>query len=65
MNSHVKLGCRNLSRRRSRSLLTMLGVVLAIGFTVGLLSISEGFMNSLDEILSDEIAEKTEEGQKK
>lgn len=51
MKSHITLGYRNLSRRRSRSLLTMLGVVLAIGFTVGLLSISEGFMRSLDDML--------------
>jgi len=50
MKSYVMLGYRNLSRRRSRSLLTVLGVVLAIGFTVGLLSISEGFMSSLDEL---------------
>jgi putative ABC transport system permease protein len=52
MKSYVTLGFRNLSRRRSRSLLTALGVVLAIGFTVGLLSISEGFMSSLDELMN-------------
>jgi putative ABC transport system permease protein len=52
MKSYVKLGYRNLSRRRSRSFLTVLGIILAIGFTVGLLSISEGFMRSLDNILT-------------
>ncbi|HOO56297.1 MAG TPA: ABC transporter permease [bacterium] len=51
MKSYILLGQRNLFRRRSRSFLTVLGVILAIGFTVGLLSISEGFMASLDEIL--------------
>ncbi len=51
MKSYVTLGFRNLSRRKSRSMLTALGVVLAIGFTVGLLSISEGFMHSLDELM--------------
>ncbi len=50
MKSYVTLGYRNLSRRRSRSLLTVLGIVLAIGFTVGLLSISEGVMRSIDEM---------------
>lgn len=32
--------------------MTVLGVLLAIGFTVGLLSISEGFMRSFDSIFS-------------
>ncbi|MEW6202797.1 MAG: ABC transporter permease [bacterium] len=50
MKSYLRLGARNLLRRRSRSLLTALGVLLAIGFTVGLLSISEGFMRSFDEL---------------
>lgn len=50
MKSYITLGYRNLSRRRSRSLLTVLGIVLAIGFTVGLLSISEGVMRSIDEM---------------
>jgi len=50
MKSYTILGFRNLSRRRSRSFLTMLGIVLAIGFTVGLLSISEGVMRSIDEM---------------
>lgn len=52
MKSYVVLGCRNLTRRRSRSLLTILGIVLAIGFTVGLLSISEGFMKSVDDVFN-------------
>ncbi|MFA6451185.1 MAG: ABC transporter permease [bacterium] len=51
MKSYIVLGYRNLSRRKSRSLLTAVGVVLAIGFTVGLLSISEGFMKSFDQML--------------
>lgn len=38
------LALKNLLRRRSRTLLTMLGVAFAIAFTVGLLSISEGFI---------------------
>ena len=49
--SYFTLGYRNLTRRKSRTLLTLLGVVLAIGFTVGLLSISEGFMSSFDRIM--------------
>lgn len=52
MQSYIVLGCRNLTRRKSRSLLTVLGIVLAIGFTVGLLSISEGFMKSVDDVFS-------------
>lgn len=51
-SSHITLGYRNLTRRKSRTLLTMTGVILAIGFTVGLLSISEGFMKSFDEMFS-------------
>jgi putative ABC transport system permease protein len=51
MKSYILLGFRNLSRRRSRSFLTALGVLLAVGFTVGLLSISEGFMKSIDSVL--------------
>ncbi len=52
MKSHIKLGTRNLTRRRGRSMLTIMGVALAIGFTVGLLSISEGFMSALDGMLT-------------
>jgi len=49
--SYLTLGYRNLTRRKSRTLLTLLGVVLAVGFTVGLLSISEGFMSSFDRVM--------------
>jgi len=51
MKSFAVLGFRNLSRRKSRSLLTLTGIVLAIGFTVGLLSVSEGFLHSIDEMM--------------
>jgi len=44
----VTLALRNLARRRVRTLLTILGVALAISFTVGILSISEGFMSSFE-----------------
>ena len=47
-SSYLTMGYRNLTRRKSRTGLTLLGVVLAIGFTVGLLSISEGMMRSFD-----------------
>ena len=50
-SSYLTLGYRNLTRRKSRTLLTLLGVVLAIGFTVGLLSVSEGFMRSFDKFM--------------
>jgi len=40
----LKLALRNLTRRRVRTSLTILGVMMAIAFTVGLLSISEGFI---------------------
>lgn len=52
--SYVTMGYRNLTRRTSRTLLTLLGVVLAVGFTVGLLSISEGMMKSFDNVFGAE-----------
>ena len=36
------LAIRNLTRRRTRTVLTILGVAIAIAFTVTILSISEG-----------------------
>lgn len=42
------LAIRNLTRRRVRTILTILGVAIAISFTVGILSISEGFMASFE-----------------
>ncbi len=45
----IKLAVRNLTRRRARTLLTILGVTVAITFTVGLLSITEGFMSSFNQ----------------
>jgi putative ABC transport system permease protein len=44
----LRLALRNLSRRRARTALTVLGVAIAIAFTVGILSISEGFMTSFE-----------------
>jgi len=44
----VNLAIRNLTRRRVRTILTILGVAIAISFTVGILSISEGFMASFE-----------------
>jgi putative ABC transport system permease protein len=44
----LRLAARNLRRRPIRTALTVLGVVVAISFTVGLLSISEGFMISFE-----------------
>jgi putative ABC transport system permease protein len=46
------LALRNLSRRRSRTLLTILGVGIAIAFTVAILSISEGLMVSFQNSLA-------------
>jgi putative ABC transport system permease protein len=44
----LRLAFKNLTRRRTRTALTIFGVVIAISFTVGLLSVSEGFMASLE-----------------
>ena len=44
----IKLAIRNLRRRPVRTALTMMGVAVAISFTVGILSISEGFMASFE-----------------
>ncbi len=44
----IKLAARNLSRRRARSILTIIGVAIAIAFTVTILSISEGLMASFE-----------------
>ena len=46
-----RLAMRNLRRRRTRTILTVLGVVVAISFTVGLLSVSEGFMLSFEDAI--------------
>lgn len=48
---YFSLALRNLNRKKSRTILTGLGITLAIAFTVGLLSISEGFMSSFDRTL--------------
>lgn len=47
----ISLGFRNLSRRKNRTILTIIGIFFAIGFTIGLLSISEGFIKSTEEAL--------------
>lgn len=46
-----KLALKNLTRRRTRTILTVLGITIAISFTVGLLSISEGFIHSFNQSL--------------
>ena len=48
----IKLAARNLTRRPARTVLTILGVSVAISFTVGILSISEGFMASFENSLA-------------
>jgi len=44
----IKFAVRNLSRRRARSILTIIGVGIAIAFTVTILSMSEGLMASFE-----------------
>lgn len=48
----LKLALLNLLRRKARTSLTILGVTVAIAFTVGLLSVSEGFLAATDSLLS-------------
>lgn len=43
---------RNLARRRSRSLLSILGVALSIGATVALLGVSKGLVGEISEVAS-------------
>lgn len=43
----VRLAAKNLGRRRTRTILTTLGVTLAVAFTVGLLSLSEGILATI------------------
>ncbi|MDI3280326.1 MAG: ABC transporter permease [Bacillota bacterium] len=45
------LACRNLIRRPVRTTLTVLGVTVAVAFTVALLSIGEGFLRSFEETI--------------
>lgn len=45
------LACRNLIRRPIRTTLTVLGVTVAVAFTVALLSIGEGFLRSFEETI--------------
>lgn len=47
----LKLALKNLTRRKTRTVLTVLGITIAISFTVGLLSISEGFIESFNQSL--------------
>jgi putative ABC transport system permease protein len=47
MSGLIMLAVRNLGRRRTRTILTTLGVTLAIAFTVGLLSLSEGILATI------------------
>ena len=48
----LKLAFKNLTRRKIRTFLTILAVSIAIAFTVSLLSISEGFIIQVNEIIS-------------
>ncbi|MBI4285268.1 MAG: ABC transporter permease [Chloroflexi bacterium] len=45
----IRLAIRNLVRRPVRTALTVLGVTIAIAFTVALLSISEGFVIAINQ----------------
>ncbi|MDY6834281.1 MAG: ABC transporter permease [Chloroflexota bacterium] len=47
----LRLAAGNLTRRRIRTALTVMGVAIAIAFTVGILSISEGFMTSFEDVV--------------
>ena len=53
----LTLAARNLTRRRVRTVLTVLGVAIAISFTVGILSISEGFMASFENSMAQQGAD--------
>ena len=44
----IRLAIKNLGRRRLRSSLTIMGVAVAIAFTVGIISISEGLIVSIN-----------------
>lgn len=48
----LRLAFRNLLKRRTRTFLTTFGVLIAIAFTVGLLSISEGIILSANQSAS-------------
>jgi len=42
----LRLALRNLTRRKSRTILTIMGITAAIAFMVGILSISQGFIEN-------------------
>lgn len=48
---YLRLGIKNLARKKIRTLLTFLGITLSISFTVGLLSVSEGFFLTFNNTL--------------
>ncbi len=45
----IRLALRNLTRRPMRTILTILGVTIAVSFIIGLLSITEGFIASFSQ----------------
>lgn len=49
---YLNLGIKNLTRKKIRTALTILGITLSISFTVGLLSVSEGFLSTFNNTLS-------------
>jgi putative ABC transport system permease protein len=49
---YLRLGIKNLTRKKIRTILTILGITLSISFTVGLLSVSEGFLFIFNNTLS-------------
>lgn len=49
---NLKLALKNLTRRKVRTFLTILAVTIAIAFTVSLLSITEGFIIKVNEVIS-------------
>ena len=47
----VMIAWRNISHKRTRSFLTIIGVVIGVGAIVAMISISKGFENSVKEIM--------------
>lgn len=53
----LTIAIRNLTRRRTRTILTILGVAIAIAFTVAILSFSEGLMASFENSMAQQGAD--------
>ena len=49
MWDYFKLGLRNITHRKLRSWLTMVGIFIGIAAVVGLMSLGEGMQNAIDE----------------